>query len=503
MGNGFTVINILRRASSLFPEKRVISGNKSITYKDLYEKVLSLSTSMNKMGISSGTVIGVADYNSIEFMELLFASSMAGSIIYPVNIKLPWNMAMETLKESGAEYVFASEDFMNAGICKGFSEDHIISLSENGDYIKFHDLLSSDFHREEKTSGNDNYSILFTSGTTGKPKEVLYTNEKAVNGALSILYQLGLFNTPASLGSRDTILSLIPFYHIWSWGSAFHAAYLGSDYVITGKYNADKVLDAIKKNKVTWINAVPTMVYDLLAHDKDSSLNGIKMLIGGSPINRGLSEKLNAKGIKFSTIYGGTDMLATSISLGNVNESESLRSTTHPVPMVSATVRDNNGNILEPGKIGELWVNAPWLPGKYLNMPDNKEYENGWFKTGDVAAMTPDGGIKILDRIKDVIKSGGEWIPTSIIESIISEFPGIEIAAVTAIEDEKWGERPIAWLKSSGELEIDSLRLFMENHASKGNINKWWIPVEFIIIEEMPVTSVGKIDKSKLRERRK
>ncbi len=503
MGNGYTIINILRRASSLFPEKRVIYGKKSMTYRELFEKVLSLSTSLNKMGISSGTVIAVADYNSIEFMELLFASSVTGAIIYPVNIKLPWNMAMETLKESGAEYVFASEEFMNAGIYRGFDEGHVISLSENGDYIKFRDLLNSDLHREEKTTGNDNYSILFTSGTTGKPKEVLYTNEKAVNGGLSILYQLGLFNTPASLDSQDTILSLIPFYHIWSWGSAFHAAYLGSNYVITGKYNGEAVLDAIKKNRVTWINSVPTMVYDLISHDKENTLNGIKMLIGGSPISKGLAERLNAKGIKFSTIYGGTDMLATSISLGNENEYESLRSVTHPVPMVNATVRDYNGNILEREKIGELWINAPWLPGKYLNMPDSHEYENGWFKTGDVATMTPDGGIKILDRVKDVVKSGGEWIPTSIIESIISEFPGIEIAAVTGVADEKWGESPVAWIKPSGDIEIESLRKFMETHASKGNINKWWIPVEFILIEEMPMTSVGKIDKAKLREMKK
>ena len=225
MENGFTVINILRRASYLFPESKVIDGEKSITYRQLFDRVSRLATSLNKMGISKGTVIGVADYNSIEFMELLFASSMTGSIIYPVNIKLPWNMAMETLKESGAEYVFASKEFINAGIWKGFSGDHVVSLSEGGNYIKFHDLLNSDLHREERTNGNDNYSILFTSGTTGKPKEVLYSNEKSVNGALSILYQLGLFETPASLDSADNILSLIPFYHIWSWGSAFHATY--------------------------------------------------------------------------------------------------------------------------------------------------------------------------------------------------------------------------------------------------------------------------------------
>jgi fatty-acyl-CoA synthase len=499
MREGFTVINILRRSANLFPEKRVIYGKNYITYGKLFQEVSRIPTSMNKMGISNGTVIAVADYNSIEFMELIFAASMVRSVIYPVNIKLPWAMAMETIRESGSEYIFASDEFLNAGICKGFEKDHIISLSGNGNYIKFHDLLNSDMHREEKTSGNDNYSILFTSGTTGKPKEVMYTNEKAVNGAFSILYQLGLFNTPASLGYRDRILSLIPFYHIWSWGSAFHAAYLGADYIISGKYSAEKVLNDISENKATWINAVPTMVYDLIAHDNSGILSGIKMLIGGSPLNSSLAKELNRRNIKFSTIYGGTDMLAASISLGDANEYGKLRLVTHPVPMVNAMVCDNYGNILENGSIGELYIKSPWLPGKYLNIQGN-EFSNGWFKTGDVASISDDGGIKILDRVKDAIKSGGEWIPTSILESIISEFPGIESAAVTGISDEKWGEKPVAWIKASKGIDTEKLKEFMEMNASRGNINKWWIPVEFHIIEEMPLTSVGKIDKAALRK---
>ncbi len=501
MGEGFNVIKILRRASVLFPGNKVIA-EKTLTYRELYENVSKISTSMNKMGISKGTVFAVADYNSMEFMELLFAASMTGSIVYPVNIKLPWNMAMETVRESGAEYMFASDDFLNAGIGKEFQEDHVISLGSNNKYTKFNELLVSDMHREEITSGTDNYSILFTSGTTGKPKEVLYTNEKAANGALSILYQLGMFQSPASLNYSDTILSLIPFYHIWSWGSAFHAAYLGANYVITGKYNPENILSSIKKHNVKWLNAVPTMVYDLISHDTDNHLNGIKMLIGGSPISSGIARKLKDKNIKFSTIYGGTDMLATSISIGKESDIESLRSVTHPVPMVSASVRDESGKILGNNVIGELWINAPWLPGKYLNRKDEGEYEDGWFKTGDVGLITETGGIKILDRIKDVVKSGGEWIPTSILESIISEFPGVDICAVTAIPDEKWGERPVAWIKASENINTEKLKEHMSSRVQSGHIKKWWIPVNFIFIEEIPMTSVGKIDKASLRAKK-
>ncbi|MFG1390510.1 AMP-binding protein [Acidiplasma aeolicum] len=498
MAYGYNVINILKRAYSLFPEHKVI-GEKTVTYRELYSNVLKISTSMNEMGISKGTVFAVADYNSLEFLELLYAAAMTGSIIYPVNIKLPWNMVMETIRESGARYIFASEDFINAGIGREMPKDHIISIGPDQNYKNFDDLLITDTSYEREISGNEDYSILFTSGTTGKPKEVLYTSEKAVNGAMSILYQLGMFPSPASLNHNDTILSLIPFYHIWSWGSAFHAAYLGSSYVLTGKYSPDNVISMIKRNKVTWINAVPTMVYDLISHDVNDDLNGIKMLIGGSPVSNGIASRLRAKNIKFSTIYGGTDMLAASISLGNDGDLESLRSITHPVPMVEASVRDSSGKILENNTMGELWISSPWLPGKYLNIKEQNPYNGGWFKTGDVAMITNSGGIKILDRLKDVIKSGGEWIPTSILESIISEFPGIDICAVTSINDEKWGERPVAWIKASGEIDLDKLREFMDLRAESGDIKKWWIPVSFRIIKEMPMTSVGKIDKAKLR----
>jgi acyl-CoA synthetase (AMP-forming)/AMP-acid ligase II len=241
------------------------------------------------------------------------------------------------------------------------------------------------------------------------------------------------------------------------------------------------------------------MVYDLILHDTGNDLNGIKMLIGGSPVSSGIASRLMTKNIKFSTIYGGTDMLATSVSLGKEHDIDSLRSVTHPVPMVSATVRDESGKILGNNAIGELWINAPWLPGRYLNRPDGNEYVGGWFKTGDVAMITETGGIKILDRIKDVVKSGGEWIPTSIIESIISEFPGIEICAVTAIPDEKWGESPVAWIKTSENIDIGRLKEFMYSRVNSGDIKKWWIPVDFRVIQKMPMTSVGKIDKASLR----
>ncbi|MEM0140185.1 MAG: AMP-binding protein [Ferroplasma sp.] len=500
MDNGFTIINLLKRASTLFPDKKVI-GNVPLTYSKMYSSVRKIAASFIKMGMGNGKAIAVADFNSIEFMELLFASSMAGSIIYPVNIKLPAAISINTIKESGAEYLFASDVFLKAGMGKGFKNDNIISMSDTDGYVPFKEFLKSDMFPEGGACSEDEYSILFTSGTTGSPKELLYTETQAFSGAMSILYQLGLFNSPASLNHSDKILSLIPFYHIWAWGSPFHAAFLGSDYILSGRYDALNILNLIEENGVTWLNAVPTMAYDLISNDSQGILNGIKMLIGGSPVNRGLATKLLDRNIKFSTIYGGTDMLAASISLANhdIVDYDYIRTTTHPVPTVNISIKDSSGRVLGPGKMGEIFVNSPWLPGKYINRKSSPEYRDGWLQTGDVGIMDKYGGLQILDRTGDIIKSGGEWIPSSVIESIISEVPGVLNNAVIGVQDEKWGERPIAYIQGNRDLEIQ-IKGHLKEYEADGKINKWWIPSQFRFIQEIPLTSTGKNDKKSLRE---
>ncbi len=498
MNNSYTVINLLKRAARLFPNSTV---NGTITYSRMYDDVRKISMSLGKMGAGNGKRIAVADFNSIEFMEMLFACSLSGSIVYPINIKFPVSTAISTVREAGAEYLVASEPFLKAGFGEQFRPENIISLSENSKYVSFKSLLGSDMQEEDVNKGDNSYSILYTSGTTGSPKEIIYDNSRTVNGAMSILYQLGLFNSPAGLDSNDTILSLIPFYHIWSWGSAFHAAYLGSNLVLSGRYEPQNILGMIKKYHVTWLNAVPTMVYDLINNDVDENLNGLKMLIGGSPVNRGLTEKLRAKNIRFSTIYGGTDMLATAVSInkGKKVNWDYIRTTTHPVPMVNIKIMNEKGVEVETGNIGEVYVNSPWLPDGYLNRSKSPEYEKGWFRTGDVGTMDSSGGVRILDRSADVIKSGGEWIPTSIIESIISEIPGITNCAVIGVSDEKWGESPLAFIESNQDVDIQKIMEALEIQVKNGIINKWWIPKEFRSIKNIPLTSTGKIDKKALR----
>jgi len=501
---GLTVISLLERARDLFPDREIVSEGRRIRFEDVYKDVTRIATSLSKLGIKKGDIIGVAEWNNLRFVELLYAAAMKGAVIYPVNVRLPPEQVIYTIRHSGCSFLFASADFAPFANKSGLPEERLVML-DGSSGMNFQSLLNE----QENPSGgsqiheDDAYSILYTSGTTGMPKGVMYTNRKVVLGAMSIVHQLGLFNASARLSSDDTIMPFIPFFHLWAWGSGFHATYLGSKYVLGGKFSVEKAVDAIVKEGVTWINAVPTMVYELLKSDRAGELKGLKILIGGSPVPKGLATMMERNGMKYSTIYGGTDMLATAIQL---ETGRKIPDSIHPVPFVEASVVKMDGKTAKKGEgeMGELHIRAPWLPDGYYKDPEKSRAsftEDGWFITGDVARLAEDGGIQILDRVKDVIKSGGEWIPTSILESVISEVDGVSSVAVIGKEDPKWGERPVAVVKAQNESIKDSITKHLDEEVQKGRIVNWWAPEEFIFVQDIPMTSVGKIDKKVLKDR--
>ncbi|WP_061992290.1 AMP-binding protein [Sulfolobus acidocaldarius] len=485
-----------------------VYGDNIYTYKEVYERVVKLANSLHNLGIKKGTTIGVADWNTNRFVELLYASALLGCVIYPVNIRLPPEQIIWTIKFANVEWLFISRDF--EALSKVFDSSKVVYLDGNNGQISYEDLISKGAMEKVNydVKGGDPYSILFTSGTTGKPKAVMYTHEKVIHGALSIVHQLGLYNSPAKLSSNDVIMPFIPFYHLWSWGSAFIASYLGAKYVLTGKFDPKTAIQLIKRENATWINAVPTMIQMILSSGEQ--LPGVKALIGGQAIPYNVAKSISDAGLKFSTIYGGTDMLAISISIipgkFQVNDDiDYLRTTTHPVPFVEVKVIKPDGTEASYNEIGELYVRAPWLPGSYYNNPEETQRaydENGWFKTGDLAIITEEGGLRIVDRLKDVIKSGGEWIPSSVLESIISEIPAVEQVAVLGYPDQKWGERPMAVVKLKPGQRTDQKEIleYLRDAVNKGRINKWWLPDKIVFVDNMPLTSTGKINKLALRK---
>jgi len=499
---GLTVISTLKRARDLFPDQVVVSEGRKIRYEELYKDVERISNSFQKLGVKKGDVIGVAEWNTVRFVELLYAAAMTGAVIYPVNVRLPPEQVIYTTKHSDCGFLFSSSDFEPFALKSGLPAHRLVML-DGTSAMNYRSLLAESAESHVEVNEDAEYSILYTSGTTGLPKGVVYTNKKVVLGAMSIVHQLGLFRTPAKIQSDDVIMPLIPFFHLWAWGSAFHATYLGSKYVLGGRFSPEKAVETIISEGVTWINAVPTMVHELMRTTRAEELRGLKVLIGGSPVPKGLASAMEKIGIRYSTIYGGTDMLATAIGLETAGRKE-VGASLHPVPFVEVAVVKPDGTRATSGEMGELYIRAPWLPSGYHKDPQRTSASfthAGWFRTGDVARLEEDNGIQILDRLKDVVKSGGEWIPTSVLESVISEVEGVDLVAIIGKEDPKWGERPVAVVKAHGEGVRERIELHLSKEVQKGRILKWWVPERFAFVDEIPVTSVGKIDKKALREK--
>lgn len=510
MSDVFTVFEVLRRANELFPDVEIRYGERRQSYRQTYDRVLHLVAALREAGVDRGTVLGVADWNTPRFVELFYAAAATGSVIYPVNIRLPPEQIAHTIRTAGVEWLFLSSDF--TALAKAApSPEHVVALDPDPSARWQYEALvagPTEGAPDPRVLGHDPYSILFTSGTTGLPKAVRYTHEKVLHGALSIAFQLGLCDTPAKLGGGDVILPIIPFYHLWAWGSVFHAPYLGARYVLGGRFDPERTVRTIVDEGVTWVNAVPTMMQMLLAVSPGSELHGLKALLGGMTIPSRLARSLTDAGVRFSTIYGGTDMLATSISIlpSGVevrDPADYLRSTTHAVPFVEIKVVRPDGSAATGGEMGELCLRAPWLPGEYYRDPEKtaSAYIDGWFHTGDYGLRTAEGGIRVVDRVKDVIKSGGEWIPSSLLESIISEVPGVEGAAVLGAPDEKWGERPVAAVQPRRGATVSEADVLarLGKAVEDGKIQRWWIPEKVAFVDELPLTSTAKVNKGALR----
>jgi Acyl-CoA synthetases (AMP-forming)/AMP-acid ligases II len=256
------------------------------------------------------------------------------------------------------------------------------------------------------------------------------------------------------LSSKDVVFSLIPFYHLISWGSLYISTLLGAKYVMDGKFDTESILNAIKDNKVTWMAMVPTMLYQLLSSKNADIMNGMKILIGGSVIPSGLVKMAMQHNIELTSIYGFTDGLGAGIGTlkqkgSRTKEEEYYDSTAFftPLPLTEYYFDESKG--------GEIYFRAPWLPNEYFNLPkeeSDKAYtKDGWFLPGDAGSIEKDGKIKIIDRTKDLIKSGGEFIPSMKLEDLISELESVELVAVVGKNNPQWIERPWAFVKLKKE----------------------------------------------------
>jgi fatty-acyl-CoA synthase len=517
----YVVHQLLSRTLITHPRQEIVSVGHRYTIEEFHRRVLRLANSLKGLGLKKGMVAGVLDVNTHRFLELHYALSMLGVVVHTINFRLAPEQLVYSMIHAEDDWVFVSEPFMKLAeqVTDKFknwvvmSDDTKISVPEAMNAIYYEALIEAG--KEEIPSEaaeideTDVFSIFYTTGTTGKPKGIRYRHKELTIGTLQLFHHLALHEGGARVSSSDVFMPLIPFFHIHAWGMAFFPVYAGAKLVLPGAADPAAQADLIRKEKVTWLNMVPTQLHMLL---DQPGFGQVKVLTGGSPLPSGLARRADAAGVAFSLIYGGSDQLGTAISVvpediphDSPEALEWRRVGMRLLPMVDVSLRDKEGHeVPHDGKsLGQVWVRSPWLPDGYYKNPEatQQAYINGWFKTGDIGLFYPNGLLYVADREGDAVKSGGEWIPTGTLEAVLSEHPAVELVAVIPKHDERWGQRPMAIIKAREAVTGDALREFLKTKVEEGKIAKFWIPDQFEFVSEIPLTSAGKLNKAALREK--
>ena len=514
---------LLERARRPFSNVEVITRrpDRSLhrtTYGAMYPRARQLAQALVKAGLKPGERVATLCWNHWVHLEAYFGIPAAGGVLHTLNLRLfPDDIAyianhaedrflivddcLLPLFEKFRDKVKFERIFVVAfdGTIKHAYEDYEKFIAEPADRFKYVEV-----------DENAACGMCYTSGTTGNPKGVVYSHRS------SILHALGMTLTDsAALSFRDTVMPVVPMFHVNAWTLPYLCTMVGARLAFPGPHlDAESLLDLMEKTGTTLSAGVPTIWMAILTCLRKEPKRWklapeIRMLVGGSAVPQALIKGLDEFGLRTIEAWGLTETSPIASicrqrpELDALPEDEQLRLRAQagiPVPLVELRIMDENGEKPWDGQaVGEIEVRGPWITGSYYNRPDSADRfsPDGWFRTGDVASVTPEGIICITDRSKDLIKSGGEWISSQALENELMAHPEVAEAAVIAVPHPRWMERPLAVVvrKPGSQVTPDALRAHL-----KGKFADWWLPEAFTFIEQIPRTSTGKFQKLKLRE---
>jgi fatty-acyl-CoA synthase len=523
---GLTIGRFLNDACSRHPEKEIVYDSERLTFSEFGRRVRKIAAALRKsVGVQRGDRVAVLDWDSMRYMESYYSIPMAGGIIHTVNIRYPPELIFYTMQHAQDTHVIIRDEFVPM-IEKYKSmfdfvrkwivvSDGAKDIQTTLPYMHYSDLLSSSDSFEDISNENDRSVLFYTSGTTGMPKGVTFTQRQLILQTLCTSNAIA--REPLSLSDQDVMMPLVPMFHVNTWGLPFGALFTGQKYILPGRYNFPKLLESVEKEGVTFSASVPSVLYLLLSApnlgEHAAALKKVRFLIGGASLPRGLAMKAREIGITVVGAYGLSETCpALTISIFSdavkrmnkeQREEYALKAGIH-LPLVELRVVDEHmKDVKNDGySVGEVIVRAPWCTEGYYRDPEKTRqlWAGGWMHTGDMGVIDQEGYLQIVDREKDAVKSGGEFIPALLVESVISECRGAGEVAIIGIPDEKWGERPVVLMTKTGDLTEEAVREHLAKFVASGRMQKWWIPDRVVFIDSMPKTSTGKADKKELRK---
>lgn len=523
-----TLDRILEHANRVFPSKRITTmlpdgSLHRCTYADMHRRVKRLAKALVKLGIQPGDRVATFAWNSYQHMELYYAIPGAGAVCHTLNIRLFPDQLSYVVDHAEDQIVFIDGSLLPLYERIAHEIDcvrhYVLMNAPKGtqtrlsNVLYYEDLIADADEDFEWRCTDENMAsgLCYTTGTTGHPKGSLYSHRS------TFLHSMGI-SLGSALGLResDVILPVVPQFHVMAWGLPYAATMGGAELVMPGPHlKPEPLANLIEQERVTIAAGVPTIWMGLYQELKKNprDLSSLRALVvGGSAMPRSLTQAYESElGVNVVHAWGMTEMspLGTMCNLMSQHQSLSddgrwdIKATQgYPVMGVEMRIADEAGNELpwDGKQMGEVQVRGPWIIRQYFKREHSEENvtADGWFRTGDVATMSRDGYMNIKDRTKDLVKSGGEWISTVELENTIMGHPKVMEAAVIAIPDEKWQERPLAAVvlkADASEATADEIAGYLEDKVAE-----FWLPDKVVFVKELPKTSVGKFDKKVLRE---
>jgi acyl-CoA synthetase (AMP-forming)/AMP-acid ligase II len=517
-----TIGHIFEHGRTLYADSEVVTseadgGRRRIQFGALADRAGQLAAALRRLGVEPGDRVATFAWNNQEHQEAYFAIPGMGAVMHTINIRLSAEQIRYIIGHAEDSVLIADASLapvLGPVLADGGDEvkslRHLIVFGEGDrsalpEHIDYEELLAAERpgYPWPEIDEHAAAAMCYTSGTTGLPKGVVYSHRS------TFLHTLGVASGEVlGISQYDRLLPVVPMFHANAWGMPYAAWLVGADLLLPNRFTqAAPLARFIAAERATLAAAVPTVWYDVLGLE-NPDLSSLRMILcGGAAVPRSLIEAYEQR-LSVNVVQGwGLTETSPVASLsfppkhGPAERAIEYRSTAgRPLGGVEARVVDDEGKVLpcDGHATGEIEVRGPWVTAGYYKDPAPEKFRDGWLRTGDVGRIDSRGYITISDRANDVVKSGGEWIATLELESAILTHPAVREAAVIAAPDERWGERPLACvaLVPGQSVTPEELRAHLA-----GLVVKWWVPDQWVFVDHVPRTTVGKHDKKLLRER--